>query len=153
MAVWGISSNLEKGEPVVVGVELQGPRGSLAGREVFRHRGDPKEDWAQKLWALTSDLETTLRHQPPEALVVRAMDWAPKRKEATTRKRYQIEGAILATARRHVERVESRSGRELGDLCDANKAEVEKEAAAVLGDELKEASAAALGALVLAGRA
>jgi hypothetical protein len=153
MTVWGVSSNLEGGEPLVVAVELQGPRGSLSGGEVFRHRTNPKEDWAQKLRALTADLETTLKRNPPDALVVRAMDWWAKRKEELTRKRYQIEGAILAAARRHVDPVESKSGKELGNLCGGNKQDVETEAAEAIGEELKEAGAAAIGALVLAGQA
>jgi hypothetical protein len=154
MSVWGIWSHLEAGEPVVVGIRVNGPRGSMSGAEVFRHRASPSDDWAQKLRAMTADLETALRRDRPDGLVVRALDWSPAaRREDFARKRYQLEGAILAAARRHAGIVESRSGRELGSLCRSNKATVEAEASSAFGDRFKEAGAAAIGALVLAGQA
>src|SRR6266508_4160377 len=148
MSVWGIFAHIESGEPVVVGVRVNGPRGSLTGKEVFRHRSSPNDDWSQKLRALTAHLETALKQDTPDALVVRSLDYSPAtRREEVARRRYQVEGAILAAARRHVEIVDSRSGRELGALCGSKKAAVLAEAAAAFGDELQDAGAAAIGAL------
>jgi hypothetical protein len=59
---------------------------------------------------------------------------------------------ILAAARRHVDIVDSRSGKELGSLCGSNKNAVQAEASAAFGSGLKDAGAAAIGALVLAGQ-
>ena len=137
----------------MIGVQLDGPRFSLSGKEVFRHRTNPKEDWSQKLLGLAADLDTTLRKGPPNALVVRRIDWTQFRKENVTRARYEIDGTILSTARRHVEIVDSKSGGELGKLCDSDKESLEHEAAQLLGDELKQAVAAGIGALVLVGQA
>src|SRR5436305_821488 len=118
MSVWGISGHLEAGEPVVVGIWANGPRGSLKGQEVFRHRSSPNDEWSQKLRALTADLETALKRDPPDAFVIRSLDWSPAtRREEVARRRYQIDGALLAAARRHVEIVDALSGRELGALC------------------------------------
>jgi hypothetical protein len=154
VAVWGISSHIEAGEPVVVGFRVNGPRGSLTGAEVFRHRAVPSDDWAQKLRAMTAHLETVLKQDRPDALVVRSLDWSPAtRREAVARKRYQVDGAILSASRRQVEIVESRSGKELGTLCSSSKAAVEAEATSAFGADWKDAGAAAIGALVLAGQA
>jgi Holliday junction resolvasome RuvABC endonuclease subunit len=149
MSVLGISCRVQRGEFEVVGVLAKGPRDSIGAREVFRHRSDPSEDWAQKLRSLTSHLETTLRQLAPDAVVIRALDWIRNRKEAITRMRYQIDGAILSVARRHVGVVQSHSGKELGALSDTKKAALEEEAAEVLGGDMKEAVAAAIGGLVL----
>jgi hypothetical protein len=64
-----------------------------------------------------------------------------------------VDGAILVAARRHVEIVESLSGREIGILCGSNKAGVLAEASAAFGDALSDAGAAAIAALILAGQA
>lgn len=154
MSVWGISANIEAGEPLVVGIRVKGPRGSLSGSEVFRHRSTPTDDWSQKLRALTAHLETALNQDRPNAIVVRSLDWSPAaRREEVARRRYQVDGAILAAARRHVEIVDSRSGRELGTLCGSNKAGVMAEAESAFGADLADAGAAAIGALVLTGEA
>lgn len=137
----------------MLGVEVEGPRNSMLGREVLRHRSDPNQEWAKKLRSLVADLDTALRGSSPDALVVRSMDWAGARRESTARIRYQVEGAILAVASRYVDVVQSRSGREIGDICGSSKQAVDSEASAVFGDQLKEAGAAAIAALVLAEQA
>jgi hypothetical protein len=154
MSVWGISAHIESGEPVVVGIRVSGPRGSLKGKEIFRHRSSANDDWSQKLRALTADLETALRQDRPDALVVRSLDWSPAtRREQVARKRYQVDGAILAVARRQVDIVESLSGKELGTVCGSNKKAVMAEASSAFGEDLANAGAAAIGALVMAGQA
>lgn len=154
MSVWGISSHLESGQPVVVGIRVNGPRRSLSGKEVFRHRSNPNDDWAQKLRAIAADLETVLQRDRPDAVVLRVMDSSPaSRREQVARKRYGVDGVILAAARRHVDIVDSRSGKELGSLCGSSKNAVQAEASAAFGGGLKDAGAAAIGALVLVGQA
>ncbi len=152
MSVIGIGCRLDKGEAVVVGVQVTGPVASCSGVEVFRHRTDPQDSWAQKLALLANDLDTQLARLTPEAIVVRSMDWSAARREQTVRPRYQVEGVILAIARRRLPDVEARSGREIGTLCRSSKPEVESLAAAHLLGLDRDAATAAIGALFLVGQ-
>ena len=149
MKVWGIGCRVKAGQAVVVGVEVEGPRDSATGRRVFKHQSNPKEDWALKLELLASDLDTELRKSPPDAVVVRSMDHTLSRRDQVTRPRYQIEGVVLAVARKYVAVVQAHSGKEIGVLCKSNKAAVEEEARLRFPGEDVEAGAAAIAALVV----
>lgn len=153
MTAWGIACHIEGGEAVVVAVEIDGPRDGPNGSQVFAHRTNPKDDWPQKLNLLAADLDTQLRRVRPDALVVRSLDWTPSRREAPTRQRYQVEGAMLAVARRYIELVRGQSGREIGQTCGSTKQAVEDEAEETFGASLRQAGAAAISALVLAEEA
>ena len=106
MRVLGIDARIERGRAVVTGVLIHDEEGSLVGSKFFEHVADPQDDGAQQLRSLVDHLATELHHQRLEAIVVRAMDWSKFQKESTSRPRYQIEGALLAESRRHVDRVE-----------------------------------------------
>jgi len=151
MRVWGIGCHARAGQAIVVALEVEGSRSSPSpGREVFRHKSNPKEDWALKLALLASDLDTELRKAPPDVVVVRSMDHTQSRRDQTTRPRYQIEGVVLAIARKWVGTVQASSGREIGDICGANKAAVEAEAKLKFPGTDVDAAAAAIAALVIA---
>jgi hypothetical protein len=153
VGVWGLGCNIDRGDFIVIGLGVEGPRGAPTAREVFRHRSNAREDWAQKLRSLASDLEAQIRIAPPDAIVLRSLDWAPRRSEGPTRLRYQVEGALLLTARRHVPVVEGHSGREIGVICGCTKPQIEAEAVAAFGAAARDPGAAALAALVRAGQA
>src|ERR1700730_4993525 len=136
MTAWGIACNIESGDPVVVAVSASGDVEELSGQEVFRHRSVPGEDWAQKLRGIEADLDTAIRRGPPDAIVIRSMDLNKFHKEGPNRKPYQVEGILLAVARRHTDLVECRTGKEIGEVCGMSKAEAEAKAAAVFGEEL-----------------
>lgn len=145
MKTWGIACHIDKDQPVVIAIEATGPRAALQGREVFRHRGNPNEAWAEKLRFLTADLEAAIDRERPDAVVVRSMDWTRMRRENLTRARYQLEGAVLAAAARHVAQVEALSGDAIGRRLAATKAAIEAEAARAFGGD------AAAGAAAIAG--
>ncbi len=151
MTVWGIGARIESGNPVVVGVELSGSRSSPVGRQVFLHRCE-STDRARALMLLANDLDHELGKLPPTVVVVRAMDWFQVRRENVARPRIQVEGVLLAVARRAVPIVVAHSGREIGDLCGVSKPEIEAEAIRLLGDLDRDAAVAGLGALELAER-
>lgn len=153
MSVWGISVGLEGGEPVVTGMEVTGPRAAMTFKAAFQHRTDPNDDWPLKLRALGDALDTELRKGAPSAVVIRTMDWFAKRGEKVYRKRYGVDGALLAVLRRHVDRVDAKSGKEIAAVCGARKAEIEAEARAAFGADHVDEGMAAIAALVVAGEA
>jgi hypothetical protein len=101
---------------------------------------------------LANDLDHELGKLPPAVVVVRAMDWFQARRENVARPRIQVEGVLLAVARRVVPVVMAYSGREIGDLCGVSKLEIEAEATRLLGDLDLDAAVAGIGALALAER-
>jgi hypothetical protein len=150
MGVWGIACSIQKGQPVVSGWKVTGPRTEAVGEEVFRHTCNPKEDWALQLDGLAAHLETRLRAEPPSVVVVRSLDYSSfGRKEAVSRLHYQVEGVLLAAARNHVDQVHSLTGREIGRVCDLTKAGIDAEAESLFGPTAREQGAAGLAALVL----
>jgi hypothetical protein len=157
MSVWGISCGLENGVPVVHAVDVTGPRATLAMKEIWRHRAaaSKNKDWSQMLVDLAADLDTALRTAGrtamPSAIVVRSIDWNRFQKNTTTQPRHQVDGVIMATARKHVDQVEALSGLQIGARCKSSKDDVVAEARTVVGEALAEAGAAGIAALVLAG--
>jgi hypothetical protein len=150
MQVFGIDPHVRKGRAVVVGVLLVREADlTIGGEKVFEHVADPNDDSAQQLRALVDHLSTELASRSLDAVVVRAMDWTRCQREATSRPRYQIEGALLAEARRRVGVVASLNGREIGQLLGLSKAEAEGQARDLVGNDLMVAGAAALAALRL----
>jgi hypothetical protein len=151
VTVWGLAVRIDHGNPVVVGVELTGSRAAPTGRQVFLHRCE-STDRARALMLLANDLDHELGKLPPTVVVVRAMDWFQARRENVARPRIQVEGVLIAVARRVVPVVTASSGREIGDLCGVSKAGIEAEATRLLGDLNRDAAVAGLGALALAER-
>jgi hypothetical protein len=98
---------------------------------------------------LANDLDHELGKLPPTVVVVRAMDWFQARRENVARPRIQVEGVLIAVARRVVPVVTASSGREIGDLCGVSKAGIEAEATRLLGDLDRDAAVAGLGALAV----
>jgi hypothetical protein len=148
VTVWGVVARIERGNPVVVGVELLGSRVAPVGRQVFLHRCE-STDIARALMLLANDLEQELAKNPPTVFVVRSMDWFRTPHEKHTRARLQVEGVLLAVARKTVPEVASHSGKDLGKLCGCTKVDIEAEATRVLPDLDRDAAVAGLGALVL----
>lgn len=146
-----MAARIERGNPVVVGIELTGSRAAPIGRQVFLHRCEPT-DRARALMLLANDLDHGLAKGPPTVVVVRAMDWFQARRENVARPRVQVEGVLLAIARRVVPLVAASSGREIRELCGVSKAEIEAEATRLLGGLDRDAVVAGLGALALAER-
>lgn len=152
MAVWGISCHLDRGEPTVVAMSATGPRSSLSGEEVFRHRANPKVTWGEKLRELAAHLEAALFRAKPDAVVVRSMDWTKFRKESTARPHYQVEGVLLEVATRLGVPTQALSGKEIGKLLGTTKAQAEAEAKVVFTAD-EDAGAAAIAALTIVGQA
>src|SRR5438477_8016338 len=112
MPVWGISATIQV-EPLVRAIEVTGPRDAPTFRQIFQHRSDPNDNWAQQLRALDAALETQLRQGTPSAAVVRAMDWWSRRGENVYRQRYGLDAMLLSVLARHMPRAEALSGREI----------------------------------------
>jgi ketosteroid isomerase-like protein len=148
VTVWGVVARIERGNPVVVGVELSGSRAAPVGRQVFLHRCE-STDTARALMLLANDIEQELAKKPPTVFLVRSMDWFRTPHEKHTRARLQVEGVLLAVARKAVPAVAAYSGKEIGKLCGCTKVEIEAESTRVLSDLDREAAVAGLGALVL----
>jgi hypothetical protein len=153
MTVWGISVHIERGNPVVVGVELTGSAEAPTGRETLVHRCE-MGDVARALLLLANDLDQELKKVPPSVVVIRAMDWFQARREKVARPRLQVEGVLLAVARRHVPLVKAYSGLEISRLLgsDVSKGDIEDMARRLLSGLDHDAAVAGLGAMALAGR-
>jgi hypothetical protein len=155
--VWGIACKLDRGAPVVVAVQVTGPRATLSIKRVWGHRATAsnKRDWSKQLVDLAADFDTALRTASrtaaPSAIVVRSIDWNRRQKDTTTRPRHQVDGVLMATARKHVNLVEALSGKQIGTQCGSSKDEVEDEVRAAVAEALVDAGAAGIAGLVLAG--
>jgi hypothetical protein len=84
------------------------------------------------------------------AVVVRAMDYAPAIKRQTLQRHSMVIGVLLSIARKYCDATCALSGRDIGVRLGSSKAAAETEAVGLVGDALKEAGAAALAALHLA---
>jgi hypothetical protein len=150
MTVWGVSIRIDRGQPIVVAVELNGPRDAPTAREVLRHRCT-ESDRALGLLELANDLDHELSKGPPAVLVVRSMDFFRGRApEGAARPRLQAEGVVMQVARVRVARVIAASGRDIGDIFGTSKSAVEADAARLLPGLELDAVVAGLGALRLA---
>jgi Holliday junction resolvasome RuvABC endonuclease subunit len=146
----GIACSLD-GRPIVTGVIAErGDDGTVVAQEVLRHVADRNDDEPSQLRAIADHIESRMRDLAPDAVVVRSVDWFPNMNRATVRRKYVVEGAVTVEVRRHVDLVEALPGRDIGTRCGSTKAEVEAEASALVGDEAKDAGAAALAALAIA---
>ena len=146
-----MSCHLEDERPVVIGVEARGPRGSMAGRVVFEHPAGDDESWPLALRSLESDLHGALKRERPSAVVVRSLNFHNRQKVGVVRPHYQVEGVLLLVAGQHVGLVEALDGKSIGRVARSSW-EAAKAEAAVLGKD-RDAAAAALAALILAGEA
>lgn len=124
--------------------------GEIVAEELLRHEADRNDDEASQLRSIADHVEGRMRDIAPDAVVVRSLDWFRNMNSDTARKKYIVEGAITAEVRRHVDRVEALRGRDIGTRFDSTKNEIEDRASALVGEDAKEAGAAALAALALA---
>lgn len=143
------------GHPIVVAVRLDRGADGLTATKVVDHRPVRHSSWPDKLALVAGEVETLLRIDQPEAVVVKTMEartpvGAPKLDDAS-RMRLHVEGVLLLAAQAHAPIVEVLTGQELGRLVGGDKASVEAAATALVGKkkEVMEAAAAALGALAL----
>lgn len=68
MTVWGVGIRIDRGQPIVVAIELNGPRDAPTARELLRHRCT-EADRALGLLELANDLDHELSKGPPAVLV------------------------------------------------------------------------------------
>jgi hypothetical protein len=146
----GIACSLSGG-PIVIGViATRNDQGDAVAERVLRHEADRNEDEASQLRSIADHVEGRMRDIAADAVVVRSLDWFPRMNRDTARKKYLVEGAVTVELRRHVDQVEVLPGRDIGARCESSKTEVEAQASALVGEEAKEAGAAALAALRIA---
>jgi hypothetical protein len=148
VTVWGVGPRIQDGRPVVTALELRGTMKSPEPGRALIHKAE-SGDTARALLLLATFLEAELQKTQPRVVVVRAMDWAPNRKESVVRPRLQVEGVVIATARRVVENVTVLSGKAIGELLGLSKADAELRAKQVLPNQDPGAALAGLAALVL----
>lgn len=135
----------------MVGVLFERVGANIIGQEVFRFNSDAQQDFPQQLASLASALEARMPIVHVDAAVVRSMDRSPfGRRENTSANRYAVEGVLLATCRRSVERTVRLRGVDIGERCGSSKQAAETRAAEICGEALKSAGAAALAALHIA---
>lgn len=144
-----MSCNIISGRPSVVGILIAPNGADLVATQVFQHLSDPNEDQALQLLSLQNALAASLPDVAADAAVVRSPDWSQFTKRAVLRKKYAVEGVLLATCRNRLRQVRSMDGREIGEIMGSNKAEIEARAR-VLANEAVEACAAALAAAEIA---
>lgn len=105
------------------------------------------EDLAQQLRSLSNALVTLLQGLDVATVVVRSADYHQStRLKDHVALRFRGEGVLLSTTRAYVGQVECLNGRAIGDLCRTSKEEVNARAVALLSEESKEATAAAIAA-------
>lgn len=154
VSVLGISCNVDEGEVRVVVLRVTEEKGRLPAHTVLMdHRTDPGEDHAKKLSSVEADLETVVKkNSDAQFAVVRAMDYSPLKKGITNEDeaRLEAQGVVLATVRRHLDRVVAMNGNEIGKACGSDKPTVLARAGELFGDKHKDAGIAALAALALA---
>ncbi len=154
MVVLGISCNVDAGELVVVVLRLmENEDGTRAHELVMQHHTDPGEDHAKKLASVEADLDTVLKKQRDAAVVVvRRMDYSPFKKGITSEdeRRLELQGVVLATARRHVDATHALNGKQIGHACGTDKPGIVAKAKGMFGADLTDAGMAALAALATA---
>ena len=147
----GLSAKTPEGRPHVVGVVLERIDGQLECEEVFQFNADAQQDFALQLASLGSALESKLPSVNADVVVVRTLDYSPRRRrDRDIAAHYATEGILLAVSRRQVELTLRLRGKEIGDRVRRSKEAAEAEAAKLCGDRQKDAGAAALAALILA---
>jgi hypothetical protein len=158
MIVLGLACKVRTGQPILVGVRLEQTAAGLVATQILEHRPVRHASWSAKLKLVGGEIDTLMLDNNFDAVVVKTMEartpqGAPRLNDAS-RQRLQLEGVLLATAALHADIVSALSGQELGALTSSNKAGVEAEARALVGEraELIEAAAAALGGIVLVER-
>ena len=143
MSALGLSCNVKRGRLVVRGVRLH--EGSAD--QVFQHAVASEEDLAQQLRSLGNALTTLFKDLDATSVVVRSADYHPStRLKDHVVLRLRGEGVLLATARAHASLVACLSGQAIAEKCGMKKDEVDERAAALLPQDLVEATAAALAA-------
>lgn len=150
MRGFGLHARLRGGRILVVGVVLQRRDDGVTPIEEFRHEGASHDDFPLQLAGLGDAFQAFLTTAAPDAVVVRTMDFAPRRRENEMASKYGAEGVLLAVARRQVPRTERLRGIDIGLRCGTDKTRAEEEAERLCGTALKEAGSAALAALFLA---
>lgn len=135
-------------------VVLEGTLESPALIRATTHPGRKQADQPQRLVELMHDLDSLVRDNKPDAVVVRGPDKAPaKPAVATTRTKGQFDGVALAVARETIAVTAELPGVMLGTTCGTSKEEILKKGAQVAGDSsFADAGASALAALVLAAK-
>lgn len=119
----------------------------------MHHRTDPGEDHAKKLSSIQADLETVIReHGDATLAVVRAMDHRPFKKGITNEDeaRLEVQGVVLATVRRLLDKAIPLNGQQIGKVCRSDKATIAAVAKQQFGNDLEDAGMAALAALEIA---
>jgi hypothetical protein len=148
----GLHCAIQNGRPRVVGVLAEGtPAGTVEAKQVFSHISDAQEDLPLQLANLSTALASLLPGLAADAVVVREMDYFKFTRNAVSQMHNQAVGVLLAIARDRCETTRLMSGRDIGTVHGTSKAQAEKEAADLVGQDQKEAGAAALAALKLAG--
>lgn len=148
----GFSLALREGRPRLIcarAAQSDGREPTLA--VILEHWADRSEDETLQLRNLAARIETLLVTESGDAAVIRRMDWTGTMKRELVAKRGQAEGVTAAVVRGRVSACRLLAGSDIARLCDTSKADIESRASAVVGNEAKEAGAAALAALVLAG--
>ena len=146
MSALGLSCNVERGRIVVRGVLSQDGK----AEQVFHHTVASEEDLALQLRSLGNALATRLKDLDATSVVVRSADFhhSTRLKDHVVL-RLRGEGVLLSTARAHADLVACLNGRAIGEVCGTSKEEVDARAAAMLSQDLAEATAAAMAADLL----
>ena len=156
MVVLGLSCNVDAAELVVVALRLEITDEGVASHvAVMEHRTDPGEDHAKKLASVQADLETSIKNRAADAkvAVVRSMDTPPFVRRGITKEqeaRLEIQGVVLSTLRRQIDRVTAMNGQQIGRTCKSDKPTVLADAKKQFGEVYQEAGIAALAAMALA---
>jgi hypothetical protein len=129
-------------------VLLEGTAASPTVVDRRTHTGS-QEDLPLVLAEIMRDARTLLGEFSPDAVVIREPDRPPGPvNRVATRNAGLSDGILTALAREATPNTHLLSGRDIGRVCESNKAAVEEVGAALAGEEYGRACAAATAALV-----
>jgi hypothetical protein len=147
----GLHTTVKDGHPTVNGVVLERQGSDLVGSLEFTWHANPQEDEALQFADLFGAFSSALPSLNVDAVVVRTMDHGPATRRTTELAcKYGVQSLLLAVARPTVKRTARLRGIDIGTRCGTDKATVDKQAAGIVGEQLREAGAAAVAAVVWA---
>lgn len=148
MASLGIRVHIDKGQPAVAAVLLEGTKSAATMVEPFLLTTNETTTVEQ-----IQDLASALKNRliglgEVEGVAIRRADFSPSSKKEGPKTRLLVEGAMIKASREQVESTSCASARDLAQTCGIKKAEMDAQGTA-LTDDKKMFEAAAAGWSIL----
>lgn len=145
----GIHTKVDQGRAVIHFVVLEHDGSGWVFSRKFSHLCDRQEELPLQLANLLAALEHQIEGLDIRSVVLRDVDYGPRRRRGTDKVDHTADGVILAVLRAKCQIVQMLEGKDIGTACGSNKTTAEEGAAALHGTEFAEAGAAAEAATTL----